>query len=638
MAKTKQELDKYLLDLYEKVYDQGHSYDDVLAVVGHIVRMHWIVGFQEETIVDTDSNIKKWAVENFNKEEIDEYGYLDYNDWKDAYLTVVKRWEEKQAPVEKRSTSPETRQIMQSFARMLPSGLTYIDPAVGTGQLVMNTSNSIIGQDIDFRLTIVADTLIRIGKDITGGVNTGDSLGSKYDIFKNEGIYIFDPPIGKKQKNPEHWKNEDTKTILGQDHRDSNDTEIIFLVNFLLYAKDNSYFICKMPSNFLTARNKELDALRKYLIENNLMCAIKSSDGFVILAGCKSAKHRKTITTIRFNKSFFEKIDNIKLLDAIANEIISEDNDFKLYLSQNFYEIYDDKNVLLNEIEGNIIKLPIAEFEAKEYDPPAKYFNQIIGKEHEIVLQLQNIRSKFIEYGLDKVENIKEVFDNKEIPKVIELVENTPEVLAIDIPKPQEIKIILPWYKLSKKEEVKKEVWEEVQALTYIDENSSMDNVTGVLKRISLPFDNYKTFFNYLNVIKNRLNIIKINEDENDLNVLQINLEKNIINSNINNEILMPINFDLEKRIEPAISLLSKKQKEIYDFHCKYWFNFANFNTTEFKKYSKAELYSAFTTLNKLGLVINKYEEVNYMDEIQVELEIYDKFRPFHPLIIGGID
>ncbi len=92
----------------------------------------------------------------------------------------------------------------------------------------------------------------------------------------------------------------------------------------------------------------------------------------------------------------------------------------------------------------------------------------------------------------------------------------------------------------------------------------------------------------------------------------------------------MPKNFQKDNEISIPFSLLSEKQQDIYTKLCSYWFDYKSFNVKEFEKYADAELYLAFKTMHELGLIINLNENNTYIESYS---EIYDEYRPLHPLI-----
>ena len=48
-------------------------------------------------------------------------------------------------------------------------------------------------------------------------------------------------------------------------------SELLFLLSFLINADNNDYFIGLFPENILTKNNKDYISIRKYLVKNSLI-------------------------------------------------------------------------------------------------------------------------------------------------------------------------------------------------------------------------------------------------------------------------------------------------------------------------------------------------------------------------------
>ena len=192
----------------------------------------------------------------------------------------------------------------------------------------------------------------------------------KDNIWNNKGLFIFDPPIGNKMQKSSMLKSH-TTDILKNSTENYVLSEVNFLLNFLAFAQNDSYCLCKMPSSFLTSRQKDLDALREYIITNNLLAVIKDTDNFIILFLQKKNESLKDSPLYAIN------YDSDLSKEFIRNIITKQDID--ITSNQNINKL--TRAEILDEIAGNIIQMPSSKMDVKKYEKPVYYFNNIIGFE-----------------------------------------------------------------------------------------------------------------------------------------------------------------------------------------------------------------------------------------------------------------
>ena len=641
----------YFFGLYERIFDEGNSYDDSIAVISLIIKNFWDANY-ENKLSENPNTLEKLVFNYYKQNKLDKFKDISYDYWSKVLDSLILRWGDK-APAEKKRTDPTASVIMQEFAYQLKgignNELNFIDPAIGTGSLLKGLIGNIIGQDIDFRLRSVAEANLSLKNTYDVKISTGDSLDINNDIFKQKGIFIFDPPFGKKQKKPSSWEGLETNQILGTETRENSNTEIIFLVNFLLFAEEGSYFVCKMPENFLTIRDKEIDVLRKYLIEKNLLCVVKNpEDSFVTLVGTKSNELKPFIVLVRLNSKLVK--DN--RIEEIANHIIEESNTddmvgfLEKIISPNLFSL-QNRGKLINETKGNIIELPSVAYAGKSYDHPIVYYNKIARDELEIIKYMQSIKDKFIELKLNQVLEIEEIPLEEDIPEGVEPVLTTQESVIKEETKEEllgDIYRVQHWF--NKEENSNNPIAEALAEvypfLTSIEGEVNKHETHLYLKNRYIARNKYKTFFNYLKKIyeDNRAcylfyDIEPVDPDleESTKNIIRVDLKEEGDSEPIEidyREFIMPKNFQRANEISIPFSLLSEKQQEIYTKLCSYWFDYKSFKVKEFEKYADAELYLAFKTMYELGLIINLNENNIYIESYS---EIYDEYRPFHPLI-----
>ena len=321
-------------------------------------------------------------------------------------------------PAAVRRTNSVNTEIMQKLALALKDKGPFIDLSVGMGGLIWQLDNLVYAQDINKDVLDVAELIAFQSNDKTK-IISADSI--KETLPNNgKGIFLFDPPMGQTRIKPKEWnglakindldKNSQKGTfsfsirpalrdIIPNPNEDkSSVSEILFILNFLLRADDNAYFICLVPETFLTKNENEYNSLRAYLIKNSLIAVIKppASPGIntVVLFGQKKKEENKPvklIVTKKYNNQ--EVIDYIFEDKEITDEKIKPD-------SLNPFEI----------TEPYLIKMPvIAESKGYEYIPSEKVIDTIIENEKILDEKKKPIISKeILKYKIFAEENKKE--------------------------------------------------------------------------------------------------------------------------------------------------------------------------------------------------------------------------------------
>lgn len=322
MAKTQKDIENYLDDLYDTVISNGKTHDEALEYVSIICRAL--------TLSDLNIMLEKGYLAASSKYDYTFFNQivetpkfndlklsstsLDINDYKNALLKILERWQKK-AEKDIIPTNSSAKEIITNFANAILDSDTekfIIEPAIGTASLLLNINyNKILGFDINERLVTFARNLLELSNKDNEKIRPNNSLNkaltikdltnisvnfkTKTDssnqevndidednIWNNKGLFIFDPPIGNKMQKSSLLKSK-TTDILKNSTENYVLSEVNFLLNFLAFAQNDSYCLCKMPSSFLHSRQKDLDALREYIITNNLLAVIKDTDNFIIL-------------------------------------------------------------------------------------------------------------------------------------------------------------------------------------------------------------------------------------------------------------------------------------------------------------------------------------------------------------------
>lgn len=332
-----------------------------------------------------------------------QYKYLRLTkELEQSFHELIKKVEEQLSP-EQRRTNVTTAELMKNIAYSIKGGNYIADLAAGLGGLVWQLDHIDCVQDINSDVLEVAEFIAHQKENYKVLAKALDSIK---DPLPNDGkgIFLFDPPMGMSRIKPQEWdKLENSSKILteivGANYKNTSSyTEVLFLLNFLLRADDNAYFICLVPETFLTKNENEYNSLRAYLIKNSLIAVIKppASPGIntVVLFGQKKKEENKPvklIVTKKYNNQ--EVIDYIFEDKAIKSEEIKSD-------SLNPSEI----------TEPYLIKMPvIAESKGYEYIPSEKVIDAIIENEKILDDKKKPIISKeILKYKIFAEENKKE--------------------------------------------------------------------------------------------------------------------------------------------------------------------------------------------------------------------------------------
>lgn len=662
MAKTQKDIENYLDDLYDTVISNGKTHDEALEYVSIICRAL--------TLSDLNIMLEKGYLAASSKYDYTFFNQivetpkfndlklsstsLDINDYKNALLKILERWQKK-AEKDIIPTNSSAKEIITNFANPILDSDTekfIIEPAIGTASLLLNINyNKILGFDINERLVTFARNLLELSNKDNEKIRPNNSLNkaltikdltnvsvnfkTKTDssnqevndidednIWNNKGLFIFDPPIGNKMQKSSLLKSK-TTDILKNSTENYVLSEVNFLLNFLAFAQNDSYCLCKMPSSFLHSRQKDLDALREYIITNNLLAVIKDTDNFIILF------LQKKNESLKDSPLYATNYDSVLSEEFIRNIITQQDID--VTSNQNINKL--TRSEILDELAGNIIPMPSSKIDVKKYEKPVYYFNKIIGLEKEICSNIKTIKTSLVENEfiyLTEEENSQytsSISDKDELEQITPIVvsantqtassngaeENTEEVQPeSSVSEPLNDAL---WYKLLTQDED-----EELYKIF----NSEILNIDDYI--ISITSSNsVKTAFDYLSLLYSR-KLIKIEGYKITLTKSKDDLF-NEENSKFENKIL-PENYkDDNKRIDLALKIISPKQKNIYSNLCKYWFNYQeNSNKNLFDSYPYAYITRTLKLFETLGLVICVDHEQNYTN-------YYDMFRPYHPLI-----
>lgn len=310
--------------------------------------------------------------------------------------------------------------IMQSFAKKLYKGGTYIDPCVGTGRLLAGLgANKYYGFDVDRNAIKISETYLNLIERISARkrldikISTENFLYRKFGLIDNiyNPTYIFDPPLNDSiEMNPliENSLNRVDIYSWGK----NIPSEYAFLTKILFEANtDVCNFICIVSNSFLSATDKFKSSFRRYLMENSIIAVIQSNFSAntktqkLILVG-KSQLDRSTERPIYF---ITPKNENVKIKDiekiaqqCIIGENISEDE---------FYDIAKIKMCTLQELRELNYEVSMPRYVEGEINPKEREsLNEILEKlqkNSERLIESNNILKSYIDNLLSGIKNIK---------------------------------------------------------------------------------------------------------------------------------------------------------------------------------------------------------------------------------------
>ncbi len=342
-----------------------------------------------------------------------------------SFHRLIKRVEERLLP-EQRRTNAINAQMMHEIVKAIGRKKHVTDLAAGLGGIIWQLDYVNCIQDINQNFLDVAELIAYQKGNTVISVHSADSIKEALP-FDGKGIFLFDPPMGQNRIKPDEWKqfNASSKAgigragsgetgdktvslfeILGENLKDTPSlSENLFIINFLLRAADDAYFICLVPETFLTKNENEYNNLRAYLIKNSLLAVIKppASSGIntVVLYGQKKRKKDNQVKLITTKKYDYQEII----------DYIFEDKEIKSE---------DIKSDVLNPTEITepyLIKMPvIVGSKGYVYIPSEKVIGAIIENENLLNKKKKPIISKeILHHKIFVEENKKEIKEDTKV-------------------------------------------------------------------------------------------------------------------------------------------------------------------------------------------------------------------------------
>lgn len=485
--------------------------------------------------------------------------------------------------------------VMQTFAKKLYKGGTYIDPCVGTGRLLAGLgADNYYGFDVDRNVIRIADAYLNLLENNSNRTRLSIKLSSenflytnmKYDFDFILPTFIYDPPLNETLEiNDEKLRYELHNCAYLSYNKNTIPSEYLFLSKILLESKDKdlSYITTFLPS-FTNGEDKFRQAYRKFLIEGSLIAIVQlnnstgSNINKLILIGSTKIAPNHPLYLITPKDS---NIPN-DILDSIAQQCISggtiEDNEL--------YKYAKIVQTSRNELEQNDYVINMPQYYENEVDP------NTIKSLDEIANDIKNSQ--------------KQLFDtNQKLDRLINNLNNGISQ-SFDINNAKSIvKTLTPWFQ---------------------EEDSDIANAlkqfVGVEQSWQECFDEFYTFeiTNYLKNIKILFNDNRLRVKNNKFEIYSLKEKPKYKNKKSLVEYVFEANQE-DPYISSVLGNLSKKQIKIYNAFIEQHYNDNNKNY--FSEFTTSEIHSTIGTLKVLGLL---YILPNVEDSIE-------KYFPYTSLL-----
>lgn len=522
-----------------------------------------------------------------------------------------------------RQTDRFTQKIITKIAKSLNSKGPYIDLALGTGSLLKDFDGEIWGDDINPKMVIIARCYLYFYlenvnyENLMNDIRLRDNIETFDYSDYHDAVLIFDPPMGDFRLYPkdEKWQNTE---ILPHSKPVKLQSEVLFLMNFLINANNNDFFIGLFPENILIKNSKEYNSIRKYLIENSLIAVIRVLTGHVLLIGKKKLDvgNFQEIPVIRIQTGL-----NEKQLDFIVSEIIKGNNfDFNKYLSiepSNVGAIireYDSiegynkdfrsiTTIIYNrkDFKGNYLinlpsKITYEDIYKNKTESPKELLASLQEKEDAIKILMQNLSAKIANTELDS-DNM-----NDELPKPLWFEEYNEKH------DPELINALYYFYKMG-----------------YQLTPDNLDDYQDFQIRENMNVDSYKNLRTLyqdgrVKLLKTKAKIYFGNDEKFKFTEMDLNEFYNVFDPMNKTEIKSIIQM-----IEPDNNV-----KAIFEDLCRYWMLDQDEDNTLLKQKELPikEFTRCLKVLENLGLVIFDKRKIATSEQEHSEIDLYKRFIP----------
>ena len=224
-------------------------------------------------------------------------------------------------------------------------GKTHIDPACGTGDLIINYSGKISLWDI-------SEDIIEICK-LNYNLQQKDYIieccNSIIQHDKNNGEYDYcslNPPFGSSTVITDSEVL--NKYDLGRGKK-KEEIGILFIERAINLLKENGIIFIILPNGYLGNNTKNSIELRKYLLSYRILCIIELPHNAFSRSGTGVSTSMLILQKTRMDKSYNIFIHKIENIGYILNK---KNTPYKYKMNKGDYVLVDNKPILDNDFES----------------------------------------------------------------------------------------------------------------------------------------------------------------------------------------------------------------------------------------------------------------------------------------------
>ncbi len=589
-----EKIDKFeFMDVYRELYRSGKTYNQSMLIVSGYIG--YVIGKQksdDENIIRLQNYYSDKSIDEIKKD----FGY------------VLSEWE-KEMPPDRRRTDSNTRKLIAKVAKQLKAEGPFIDVATGTSSILAEINHeNIYGYDISESMQMISKAVLKLeDNELKNDIFLSDSIKQ---LSKNEGVFIFDPPMGGLHTKPSTWNQDRVSKIFGS-ASGKTAPELLFLTSFFLHAAKESYFIGLFPESLVSRINNDTVSMRKFLIHNSLECIVILNTGLVMVIG-------KGIDWLNID-TFYDsnKEDNIRIIrlkkdfsiTSFTGKTFNTLEELLTDLGQENLVHIRRRSELVNS--NYVVELPYEIKDRKQLDIQEirQELNKIINTIHNNYEQLNSDLDSYLvkEQKEDDAGNS----NNEGEKKWFEI---EPETGKSIISK--DVLVLKELYQTNLIVEIEDTLW----TIDIINFNEGLGK-----------FDHYNEFITKLKILYDHN---RLKKEKNALRIISSKTEPSVEDSATSfNDFINPKSFFSE-----IIGLLNDTEKRIYQNLCDYWLfgdERKTFLDKENKKESLANIVRTIKLLKAIGLVYSTQNQDKYKQDI---IELYQTNRIFHPLLDGGYE
>lgn len=232
--------------------------------------------------------------------------------------------------------------IGQFICKLMKPGKKLIDPACGTGDLVINYTGNITLWDI----SPVVLTVCKSNYDLNEKTYETACMNSITEYSKNNGEYDYcclNPPFGSSTV----IKNKDIldKYVLGEG-KSKEEIGIIFIERAINLVKTNGIVFIILPNGYLGNSTKNAKALREYLLSYRIISILEFPGNTFSRSGTGVSTSLIIVQKTKVSKPYNIYIQKVKNIGYVLNK---KNTPYKYKTTDGNYVINDGKPVLDND-------------------------------------------------------------------------------------------------------------------------------------------------------------------------------------------------------------------------------------------------------------------------------------------------